>query len=49
MIRLPNAPGSLPTPSIASVIMSMHYFVGTALATFNTRLSSCRKEKLAKG
>src|SRR5262249_37909981 len=44
MIRLPNAPGSLPTPSIASVTMPMHYFVGTALATFNTRLSSCREK-----
>src|SRR5262249_5805210 len=53
MIRLPNAPGSLPpTPCIASVTIPMHYFVGTALATSNTRLSSCRsltEKRLAEG
>src|SRR6516164_7874635 len=48
MIRLPNAPGSRPTPSIACVTMSMHYFVDTALATFNTRLSSCREKSWPK-
>src|SRR5215475_14465005 len=46
MIRLPNAPGSLPpTPWIASVTIPMHYFVSTALATSNTRLSSCCARK----
>src|ERR1700758_5261511 len=49
MIRLPNPPGSLPTPSIACLTMPMHYFVSTALATFNTRLSSCREKKMAEG
>src|SRR5215468_12518464 len=53
MIRLPNAPGSLPpTPCVASVTIPMHFFVGTALATSNTRLSSCRgltEKRLAEG
>src|SRR6195256_5215684 len=46
MMRLPNASRS---PALAGLstctVMPMHYLVGTALASFNTRLSSCRDRR----
>jgi hypothetical protein len=53
MICFPNAAGPAPPAALfASVAMSMHYLFGIALATLNTRLSSCRglaKEGPAEG
>ena len=43
MICCPNAACPAPPAALfASVAMSMHYLFGIALATLNTRLSSCR-------
>src|SRR3982074_1275574 len=46
MMRLPNASRS-PALAVLSTctVMPMHYLVGTALASFNTRLSSCRDRR----